>query len=324
MSPSTVGSTVGVVGLGLIGGSVARALHGAGVDVVGFDAAAATRAAARSAGLAVADGIGELCDAGPDVLVLAVPLRTVRGVASEVARHVRDRTVVTDVGSVKGAVREAVDAAGLGDRFVGAHPMAGTEHSGFDASRADLLVGAHWGVTVDASTRADALVRVLRLVTGPLGGRVHPLTDDVHDEATALVSHVPHVLATELLGVVADAPVRDVALALAAGSFRDGTRVARTDARRTEAMVTDNAAWVAAGLRVVARDLEHVARALESNASVADFFDRPDAVRATPVREPQEQRVALDDAGEWRTALTDLGAGGAVVVRVEDDAVVVA
>ncbi|WP_338403750.1 prephenate dehydrogenase [Cellulosimicrobium arenosum] len=316
--------SVGVLGLGLVGGSVARALRRAGVDVVGFDAVPATRVAARAAGLSVTDDVASLCRTAPDVLVLAVPLRAVRPVAAEVARHVGGPTVVTDVGSVKSAVRDAVEAAGLGERYVGAHPMAGTERSGFAASSEDLLDGAHWAVTVGPTTRADALVRVLGLLTGALGGTVHVLTDEVHDEAAALVSHVPHVLATELLGVVADAPVRDVALALAAGSFRDTTRVARTDARRTEAMVTDNAAWVAAGLRVVVRDLERLALALETNAGVAPFFDRPDPVRQV-VRPDSthrtEHRVVLDEQGEWRTTLTGLGARGAVVVRVQDDAV---
>jgi len=319
------GPRVGVVGLGLVGGSVARLLHEQGVEVTAHDATASTRAAARAAGLQVVGDVADVCAAEPDVLVLAVPLRAMRAVATEVARHVRGATVVTDVGSVKGAVRDAVRAAGLDARYVGAHPMAGTEHSGFEASDPRMLDGARWAVTVDGTTRREALVTVLRLVTGPLGGTVHVLTDDVHDESTALVSHVPHVLATELLGVVADAPVRDVARGLAAGSFRDATRVGRTDPRRTEAMVTDNAAWVASALRVVVRDLEQLVRALESNAPVGEFFDRPDPVRGpAPASIDAPERVVLDDDGAWRTALTAAGARGRVVVSVEDDAVAVA
>ncbi|QJW38529.1 prephenate dehydrogenase/arogenate dehydrogenase family protein [Cellulosimicrobium protaetiae] len=323
---SGVGLRVGVVGLGLVGGSVARLLHAQGVDVTAHDATAATRAAARAAGLRVVGDLADVCAQEPDVLVLAVPLRAMRSVAAEVGRHVRGATVVTDVGSVKGAVRDAVRSAGLESRYVGAHPMAGTEHSGFEASDPAMLDGARWAVTVDGTTPRGGFVTVLRLVTGPLGGTVHVLTDEVHDESTALVSHVPHVLATELLGVVADAPVRDVALGLAAGSFRDATRVGRTDARRTEAMVTDNAAWVASALRVVVRDLEQLVRALESNAPVGEFFDRPDPVRGpAPVAGSGERlRVDLDDAGDWRTALAGAGARGAVVVDVEDGAVVVA
>lgn len=316
---------VAVLGLGLVGGSVARLLHERGVHVTGYDASSTTRAAAREAGLRVVAGVAELCAEEPDVLVLAVPLRTMRAVATEVARHVRGTTVLTDVGSVKAAVRDAVRSAGLDARYVGAHPMAGTEHSGFEASAAAMLAGARWAVTVDDSTPRDAFATVLRLVTGPLGGTVHVLTDDVHDESTALVSHVPHVLATELLGVVADAPVRDVALGLAAGSFRDATRVGRTDPRRTEAMVTDNAAWVASALRVVVRDLEQLVHALETNGPVGEFFDRPEPVRG-PDRAPSgtARRVELDDEGRWRATLTEAGARGGVVVGMQDGVVVVA
>lgn len=325
-SGTTPPRSVAVVGLGLVGGSLARLLHARGVAVTGFDATSTTRAAAREAGLHVAGDVEALCVEEPDVLVLAVPLRAMRAVATEVGRHVRGATVVTDVGSVKAAVRSAVGAAGLAGRYVGAHPMAGTEHSGFDASDPALLDAARWALTVDPTTRADAFATVLRLVTGPLGGAAHVVTDDVHDESTALISHVPHVLATELLGVVADAPVRDVALGLSAGSFRDATRVGRTDARRTEAMVTDNAAWVASALRVVVRDLERLVRALESNAPVGEFFDRPDAVRALLAETASgraPEHVVLDDAGEWRDRLTALGAQGRVAVGVEDGVVVV-
>jgi len=102
--------------------------------------------------------------------------------------------------------------------------------------------------------------------------------------------------------------------------------VGRTDPRRTEAMVTDNAAWVASALRVVVRDLEQLVAALESNAPVGEFFDRPEPVRG-PAPAPgsgERRRIDLDEAGEWRTALSDAGARGAVVVDVADDAVVVA
>lgn len=318
---------VGVVGLGLIGGSVARCLHGQGIDVTGYDASAETREAAAEAGLRTVADVAAVCATSPDVLVLAVPLRAMRSVAVDVARHLPGAaaTVVADVGSVKGAVRDAMRAAGLADRYVGAHPMAGTERSGFAASDPALLPGARWAVTIDDGTTPDAFLAVLDLVTGPLAGAAYVLTDEAHDEATALVSHVPHVLATELLNLVAAAPVRDVALGLAAGSFRDGTRVGRTDPRRTEAMVVDNAAWVASALRVVVRDLEQLVERLETNASASGFFDRAGAVRdvldgaasSAPVDGPAAGpvEVALDSA--WVRTLTGVGAAGGLVVAVD-------
>jgi prephenate dehydrogenase len=315
---------VAVVGLGLVGGSLARLLAARGVDVVGTDASSTTLAAARIAGLPVARDVAGAV-AGADLVVLAVPLREMGTVAAEVARHVGPDATVTDVGSVKAQVRRAVEAAGLGERYVGAHPMAGTEHSGFGASDVGLLDGAAWAVTVGSGTDADRLAAVLRLVTGPLAGTAAVLTDETHDEVAALVSHVPHVVATQLLNAVAGAPVRDVALGLAAGSFRDGTRVALTDPARTEAMVTENAAWVASALRKVVRDLQAVVRSLESNGTVSDFFHAADDVRSSwsvgdRATSSGSVRVALDDG--WPTALVEHCTAGAVVVGLDDHEVV--
>ncbi|MFI6426617.1 prephenate dehydrogenase [Promicromonospora sp. NPDC050880] len=329
--------SVGVVGLGLVGGSIARALQAAAVPVVATDPVSGGEA--RAAGLTVADDVARLAANRPDVVVLAAPLRAMRSVAAELADALAGEPgwdpTVTDVGSVKGPVREAVAEAGLGERYVGAHPMSGTEHSGFAASSAELMQGVPWAVTVGPGTDPDRLVQVLTLVTGPLGGTAAVLTDELHDEAVALVSHVPHVLATQLLGAVAGAPVRDLALGLAAGSFRDGTRVGLTDPRRTEAMVTENGTWVAPALRLAARDLERLADALDSNAPTHWFFDRPDPVRARLGRARSSRVTGLrpgDGAGagadetvetvrltdDWPTELVTRCAQGAVVISLED------
>ncbi|WP_459980292.1 prephenate dehydrogenase/arogenate dehydrogenase family protein [Isoptericola variabilis] len=107
---------VGVVGLGLVGGSLARLLAARGVDVVATDTDAGTRADARAVGLRVADDLAGLCAAGPDVVVLAVPLRAVRATAVELAPLLADDATLTDVGSVKGPVRAAPAAPGVGVR----------------------------------------------------------------------------------------------------------------------------------------------------------------------------------------------------------------
>lgn len=338
---------VGIVGLGLIGGSLAKALQAAGVPVVATDPA--SNEEARAAGLSVVDDVAGLALHRPEIVVLAAPLRAMRAVAGELAEALAGEPgwdpTVTDVGSVKAPVREAVADAGLAGRYVGAHPMSGTERSGFGASSAELMQGIPWAVTCAATearvsgvagTDPVRLERVLRLVTGPLGGTAAVLTDDLHDEAAALVSHVPHVLANQLLGAVSGAPVRDLALGLAAGSFRDGTRVGLTDPRRTEAMVTENAAWVAPALRLAARDLERLADALESNAPTHWFFDRPDPVREL-IGRPGGPRVTglrpgdgaprpgvgadaevVPLTGDWPAELVTRCAAGAVVVRLDD------
>ena len=337
--------SVGVVGLGLIGGSLAKALQTAGVPVVATDPA--SNEEARAAGLSVVDDVAGLALHRPEIVVLAAPLRAMRAVAGELAEALAGEPgwdpTVTDVGSVKAPVREAVADAGLAGRYVGAHPMSGTERSGFAASSPELMQDIPWAVTCAATearvagvARTDParLERVLRLVTGPLGGTAAVLTDDLHDEAAALVSHVPHVLANQLLGAVSGAPVRDLALGLAAGSFRDGTRVGLTDPRRTEAMVTENAAWVAPVLRLAARDLERLADELESNAPTHWFFDRPDPVReligrpggprVTGLRpgdgapRPGADAEVVPLTGDWPAELVTRCAQGAVVIALED------
>src|SRR6266566_1601287 len=153
---------VAVVGLGLIGGSVARRLAPAH-DVVGWDAEARTREQAPAAGLPVAGSVEEAA-AGADVAVVATPLGTTATVLT--ALSTTDCRTVTDVGSVKVPVLGAASAAGLAERFVGGHPMAGTERAGFAASDPALLDGAAWVLCLDDGTDLGSWLRVAALVTG--------------------------------------------------------------------------------------------------------------------------------------------------------------
>lgn len=318
---------VAVLGLGLIGGSVARRLLDRGCTVLGWDPDGATREAARGIGIEVLTTPADLAESSVDLVVVAVPLRAVEQTADLLAGILPPETVVTDVASVKAPVRAAMDRVGLGAQYVGAHPMAGTEHSGFDASTGDLLSGARWAVTLEDETSERAFLLVAAMITEHFDGVVFPLTDDVHDEAAALISHVPHVVATELLNLVAHAEIHPVAVGLSAGSFRDGTRVARTTPRRTQAMVTDNAAWVAPVLRRAIADLERLAQALESNGPTDEFFDRADILRssdsdADPARdgEPASEvvrTIRLADVHGWQTELTRLGALGGRVLEAD-------
>lgn len=318
---------VGIVSLGLIGGSIARKLSESGHEVHAWNPSPAVLEEARPYGILAADSITQLCAAEPDVLVLANPLRAMSSVIEQVAAAVRPGTVVTDVGSVKAPIARLVRAAGLSPQFVGAHPMAGKELSGFAAADPDLLSGARWAVALEHDTSPQNFLRVVELITGPLTGIVHAVDPGVHDEAVALVSHVPHVLATQLLNLVARTPVRDLALNLAAGSFRDGTRVAHTDPRRTEAMIVENATWVAPALRVVIRDLERLAEQLETNGSPSQFFDQADTLRTEPpgapgTRAPSEsgERVVELNLANWRDLVQEAASAGARIIAANEAA----
>jgi prephenate dehydrogenase len=268
---------IAVIGLGLIGGSLLRALAASGHRVLGYDADPATRATARTAAARAPAGsrwqiMGSVRDAvsGAQLVAIAVPLPAVADVLDELVATGYSG-LVTDVTSVKGPVRELV-AQRLHSRhsrlagFVGGHPMAGRETAGFAAAEADLFAGCAWVLCLDpadepVTTLADWL-DVAALVTG-LGARVVPATAEEHDKAVAIVSHVPHLLASALATTAAEDPL---ALALGAGSFRDGTRVAASPPALTAAMCGGNAAAVVPALDAVLAALGEARDALTASA----------------------------------------------------------
>ena len=262
-----------VIGLGLIGGSLLSALAAAGHAVLGHDTDPATRAMARTAAARAPAGArwqvtGTVRDAvaGADVVALAVPLPGVGTVLDELA-NVGYAGLVTDVTSVKGPVRGLVkERAGPLPGFVGGHPMAGRETSGFAAADPDLFRGCAWVLCLEpGETDLAEWLTLAGLVTG-LGARVVPTTADEHDRAVAAVSHVPHLLAAALAETAAADPL---ALTLGAGSFRDGTRVAASPPVLTAAMCGGNAAAVAAGLDAVIARLADARDALDSTDPIA-------------------------------------------------------
>lgn len=276
---------IAIAGLGLIGGSLARRLVERGRYVVGWNHTPRPYAAARAAGIRCVATLAELTAGKPDVLVIAVPLVAIPRLLAELKPVLRPVTTLTDVGSVKAPVRRQVREAGLGDCYVGAHPMTGTEHSGFEASDPRLFADALWALTVDRSTAYNRFLTVADMVTQGMGDRMIVVDDATHDAAAALISHMPHVVATALASMLVDSHDRAIASALAAGSWRDMTRVALTDPRKTQAMVQENALNVAALLRRMAVALTGVAGSLDGSESGVDdrsltaFFDHPDPYR---------------------------------------------
>ncbi|HYU83473.1 MAG TPA: prephenate dehydrogenase/arogenate dehydrogenase family protein, partial [Kribbellaceae bacterium] len=208
-------TSVAIVGLGLIGGSLLRRL-GPYHDVRGYDADPATRAAAAEAGFRVAPTVEDAV-AGAGLALLAVPLPAFEELVPAVAKSAGPGTLVSDVAGVKVAPREMMRVHAAGLRYVGGHPMAGSERSGFAAGDAHLFDGAPWLLCLDADTHLADWLELARLVAG-LGCRVVPATAAEHDTAVARISHLPHVLAAALAGAATD----DLARKLAAGSFRDG------------------------------------------------------------------------------------------------------
>jgi len=223
--------TLAIVGVGLLGGSVAKAARAAAlartVVGVGRDAARLERALSDGA----LDRATTDLDAGvrgADFVLLAAPVLAIEALLDRVWRAAPDGATLTDVGSTKvGIVRRAEAlAAGRPLAFVGSHPMAGSEQSGYGVARADLFEGAT--VLVTPTDRTEP--RALKAVTGfweALGARVSALDPEAHDRAVAAISHLPHAVADALMDAVARfAPE---ALEFAARGFKDTTRIAASD-----------------------------------------------------------------------------------------------
>lgn len=311
-----------VVGAGLLGTSIGLALRRRGIEVLLRDV--------NPQNVTIAAGVGAGVDAdsaaGPPVqlVVVAVPPDHL---ADEIVAALADGDAfVTDVGSVKGvplrAVAGRVPAEDLA-RYVGSHPMAGSERSGPFAASAALFDGRPWAVTPHRSAAPDAVETVTALALA-CGATPVRLTPDEHDEAVARTSHLPHLLAALVAGRLADAPTSH--LALSGQGVRDVTRIAAGDPGLWQQIVAGNAEAVADLLTAVRTDLDALLEAVRSGdrARVRDLLERGvagteaipgkhggPAVPSAPVYvtvpdHPGELARLLSDAGEIGVNVEDL------------------
>jgi len=205
-----------IIGTGLIGGSIGLALREQGWVVGGVDRNEAM--AARAIELGALDHLG--IDDHVDLTFVATPVGAIPAVVADTLE--RTTGLVTDVGSVKTPMRALMD----NPRYVGGHPMAGSELEGVDGARADLFAGATWVLTPTAGT-ADAALTSIRAVVSSFGADVVAIAPERHDSMVAVVSHVPHLTAATLMRLADDRSVEHRSLLrLAAGGFRDMTRIA--------------------------------------------------------------------------------------------------
>jgi prephenate dehydrogenase len=311
-------SHVVVVGVGLIGGSLAAALRALP------DAPRVTGIDRDESALAVALESGVIDDAAPveafdptlltaDLVVLATPA----AVASEwleMLGEVGYTGVVTDVASTKAAIVE--DAARLlapGATFIGGHPMAGSEKSGVAAADASLFAGAYYVLTPAGDTDADDYRRLHQLVTS-IGARVFALDATAHDEAVAAISHVPHVAASALTNLAAErADTGSDVLRLAAGGFKDMTRIAAGSPDLWTGICLDNGEAVARGLDELGAQLAEFAGLVRAGdrAGVRAWLARAaDVRRSLPARwvpaseKLRELTVAMSDRPGAVSAIT--------------------
>ena len=301
-----------VLGLGLIGGSLMRAGQAAGREVFGYNRSIDAVKCATADGFDATEDLtaalkrAALSEA---LIVLAVPVPAL----PIMLEHIRDTAPecpLTDVVSVKGNVLQQVQQYGLLERFVGGHPMAGTAHSGWAAGTANLFAGAPWVVSVDDHVDPHVWAQVMHLALD-CRAVIVPARSDEHDAAAAAISHLPHLLAEALAATAGEVPL---AFALAAGSFRDGTRVAATAPDLVRAMCEANATELTVMLDQ-AMDLLSQARAsLVESQSVAELVESGHAarVRYDNFHRPQIMTTTIGADG-WRQELAAQGRAGGVI-----------
>jgi len=238
-----------VIGTGLIGGSLGLGLRERGWHVSGQDTD--TGRAHEALALGALDAIGDDPDA--EIALVATPVGSVARIARDLLKDPGRRAdlVVSDVGGAKSPVVAAVDHP----RFVGGHPMAGSEQAGLGGADPDLFVGATWVLTPTFTTDLEAFSR-LQAVVATLGADVVALAPADHDRLVAVVSHVPHLVAATLMNAATeDAEQEGALLRLAAGGFRDMTRVAAGQPEIWPDVCSDNAKAIVAALDHVLKDL---------------------------------------------------------------------
>jgi len=332
----TVRASVAICGGGLIGTSLALALAARGhrVGVADRDAAVRADLSARvdAAGLGTVVTVHEQwrsAAADAAIIVAAVPPPAIPEVLAEGALVAASDALLTDVAGVKAGVVRAVEAElvgipGAAQRFVGGHPMAGSERSGPEAGDAGLFTGATWILTPTPATQDAALARAGDLVRD-LGARVLVLRPDEHDRIVGLVSHLPQLVASVLADVAAEAvgADREAVMAVAGPGFRDTTRIAASDPALWSDIVEGNRPAILAALEAFTARLREVVDAVDaSDRTALESVMR----RASDARQRLVPKELSEPTSDLRVPLRDrpgeiariTGALGSAGINIED------
>ena len=311
--------SVKVLGLGLVGGSLAKLFLQRGRAVLAWDVDDDTRRLAIAAGVPVPASWEAFLSAPADVTFVATPIDVLPEAFAALAATDEDSSLVCDVASVKVAPETWANAAGLSGRYVGLHPMAGAAQSGFAFSTAELYRGVPW-IVVPNPQATEAVRDVITLLCRETQARVLVADARRHDASAALVSHVPHVMANALLCEVGESEVARLAFAMSAGSFRDMTRVAGTEPTRTGNMLVWNRTEVVQGIADLVSRLQELSRELSEGDQSLPFLLEAQRIRngleaATP---PERLTVAEEDVSG---RLLELASQGRPIVglHVEQD-----
>ena len=286
--------SVAIIGLGLLGGSIGLAVReqAPGIATKGFDRDPAVRDAARTREL-----VGSVCDEAADavrdadLVILCVPVGAMEEAARELADHIRPDAIVSDVGSSKQSVAEALVRALPGRTIIPAHPVAGTEQSGPEAGFASLFTN-RWCILTPGRDADDNAVAALSEFWTKLGANVELMDAAHHDLVLAVTSHIPHLIAFTIVGTASDLEevTRSEVIKYSAGGFRDFTRIAASDPVMWRDVFLNNKGAVLEMLGRFSEDLTALQRAIRSGDgdTLHDLFSRTRAIRRQVIEQGQD------------------------------------
>lgn len=285
---------VTIIGLGLIGSSLARAIRETmpTVRVTGYDADPDVRAIARAIDLCddVTDTAGA-CVTDAELVVLCVPVRAMGAAAAEIAADLPDEAIISDVGSCKADVLAQLTAALPDHRIIPAHPVAGTENSGPEAGFAKLF-RRRWCIVTPPTGADPAAVERVAELWRRVGADVEMMDPQHHDLVLAVTSHLPHLIAYTIVGTASDLEnvTRSEVIKYSAGGFRDFTRIAASDPTMWRDVFLANKDAVLEMLQRFSEDLSALQRAIRWNDGDALFnlFTRTRAIRRSIVEQGQD------------------------------------
>lgn len=265
---------ISIIGLGLIGGSIAQALKSKH-QITGFDPDTNTQNQALKSGISIRKNLAE-CVKDADLVIVAAPTTQSENTLKELNK-INFLGFVTDICSVKAPLLNA--AQGL--NYVGSHPMAGSTEAGFNSANSELFKDAPWAVSITNDTKEDALLAVIKIIS-ELGAFVVPVDPIEHDESVVLSSHLAHVVASAYAKSVGESEFAQLAQLLAGGSFRDLTRVTTSPADRTAEIVWPNRKSLSRVVENLGANLSKLQDLLDqgSQADIEKFLSSASSLRA--------------------------------------------
>ena len=308
MSASGSFKRIALIGFGLIGGSIARAARVQRLAEEIVTTARSEKTRARVKELGIVDRVVEtnaeaVKDA--DLVILCIPVGACGAATAEIGPHLKPGAIVSDVGSVKGAVvREMAPHIPAGVHFVPAHPVAGTEHSGPDSGFPELFIN-RWCILTPPEGASTEATEKLRAFWAGLGAKVEIMTPDHHDLVLAITSHLPHLIAYTIVGTADELAqvTESEVIKFSAGGFRDFTRIAASDPTMWRDVFLNNKEAVLEMLGTFNEDLSKLTRAIRRGDGEAlfDHFARTRAIRRGIVEIGQDSAAA--DFGRPHEAL---------------------